>query len=202
MKRCLFWKWELLIIIFDVINSSMQIKYEFEFEDESIYSDCSDVPPEARNINGLFDMTNLKRIMNQEGIALSGNMTSVFNAQPSDRIEVTANLLYFDRGIWLPTTLNMIVKDFCKVMYDKKQLWYEAWSSHIRNKEAIEDHCIKVYGTLFLMETYTVDLFFGSGMPLFSGRHTLRIRIFAYDQSGKKRPHDVCYEIKGKFYKI
>jgi len=36
----------------------------------------------------LFDMTNLSTTMTPEGIILSGNMTNVFNAQPSDRIEV------------------------------------------------------------------------------------------------------------------
>jgi len=66
----------------------MQIEYEFELEDEAIYTNCSDVPPGTLNINGLFDMTNLSTTMTPEGIILSGNMTNVFNAQPSDRIEV------------------------------------------------------------------------------------------------------------------
>jgi len=87
MKRCLIWNW-MLLVIFEVVNLSMQIEYEFELEDESIYTNCSDVPPGTLNINGLFDMTHLSTTMTPEGIILSGNMTNVFNAQPSDRIEV------------------------------------------------------------------------------------------------------------------
>ncbi|XP_037714089.1 uncharacterized protein LOC119549866 [Drosophila subpulchrella] len=201
MKRCLVWKW-ILLIIFEVVNLSMQIEYQFELEDESIYTNCSNVQPGTLNINGLFDMTHLSTIMKPEGIELSGNMTSVFNAQPSDRIEVTGNLFYFDRGTWQPTTLNMAIKDFCKVMYDEKQLWYKEWAARVTNKDVIKDNCIKEHGTVFLMETYTIKLRFGSSMPLVSGRYTLRIRVFAIDQSGKKRPNDVCYEVKGTFFKI
>ncbi|XP_016927514.2 uncharacterized protein CheB53a [Drosophila suzukii] len=201
MKRCLIWKW-MLLIIFEVVNLSMQIEYEFELEDESIYTNCSDVPPGTLNINGLFDMTNLSTTMTPEGIILSGNMTNVFNAQPSDRIEVTGNLLYFDRGTWQPTTLNMAIKDFCKVMYDEKQLWYKEWASRVTNRDVIKDQCIKNQGTVLLMETYTIMLRFGSSVPLISGRYTLRIRVFAIDQSGKKRPNDVCYEVRGTFFKI
>jgi len=134
---------------------------------------------------------------------------------------VTGNLLYFDRGTWQPTTLNMAIKDFCKVMYDEKQLWYKEWASRVTNRDVIKDQCIKNQGvgnncdvssnyfivfsalqTVLLMETYTIMLRFGSSVPLISGRYTLRIRVFAIDQSGKKRPNDVCYEVRGTFFKI
>ncbi|XP_016967692.1 uncharacterized protein LOC108036212 [Drosophila biarmipes] len=202
MKRGILWKWELLIV-FKVIGLSMQVEYEFELEDEEIYSNCSEVLPGTLNIKGLFDMTNLRTVMTSEGIEMSGNMTCVFNAQPSDRIELTGSLFYFDRGIWLPTTLNMVIKDFCHVMFDDKQLWYRAWSSRITNRDVIKRDCIKVQGTLIIMDSYTIKLRFGTGIPLLPTRHALRVRVFAIDLStGQKRPHDVCYEIRGNFYKI
>lgn len=61
-------------------------------------------------------------------------------------LQLTGNLLFFDRGAWQPTTLNMMVRDFCAVMYDKKQLWYTDWSSHVVNRDEIKDNCIKVPG--------------------------------------------------------
>nr|NP_001014530.1 chemosensory protein B 53a [Drosophila melanogaster]AAX52701.1 chemosensory protein B 53a [Drosophila melanogaster] len=190
-----------LILILNVVHLSLQISYEFEIEDESIYSDCSDVPPGTLNISGLFDLTNYTTTITADGLSVSGNMTSVFNAQPTDRIELTGNLLFFDRGAWQPTTLNMMVRDFCAVMYDKKQLWYTDWSSHVVNRDEIKDNCIKVPGTLFLIESYNMKLVFGSGIPLGTGRYSIRVQVFAYDQKGKKRPNNVCYEVKGNFYK-
>jgi len=106
-------------------------------------------------------------------------------------------------------------------MYDEKQLWYKEWASRVTNRDVIKDQCIKNQGvgnncdvssnyfivfsalqTVLLMETYTIMLRFGSSVPLISGRYTLRIRVFAIDQSGKKRPNDVCYEVRGTFFKI
>jgi len=46
-----------------------------------------------------------------------------------------------------------------------------------------------------------MKLVFGSGIPLGTGRYSIRVQVFAYDQKGKKRPNDVCYEVKGNFYK-
>ncbi|EDW91916.1 uncharacterized protein LOC6531401 isoform X1 [Drosophila yakuba] len=200
MKRRTCWKFELILIL-KVVHLSQQINYEFELEDESIYTNCSGVPPGTLNIDGLFDLTNYSTTMTQDGILVSGNMTSVFNAQPSDRIELTGSLLYFDRGVWQPTTLNMMVRDFCAVMYDKKQLWYSDWSAHVTNRDVIKKNCIKVHGTLFLIETYHLKIGFGSGIPLITGRYSIRVQVFAVDRKGKKRPRDVCYEVKGNFYK-
>lgn len=47
-----------------------------------------------------------------------------------------------------------------------------------------------------------MKLVFGSGIPLGTGRYSIRVQVFAYDQKGKKRPNDVCYEVKGNFYKV
>lgn len=89
MERKTYWMLELILIL-NVTHLSMQISYEFEIEDESIYSDCSDVPPGTLNISGLFDLTNYTTTITADGLSVSGNMTSVFNAQPTDRIEVFA----------------------------------------------------------------------------------------------------------------
>ncbi|KAI8038426.1 uncharacterized protein LOC128254976 [Drosophila gunungcola] len=192
--------WTLLILC-GMVKLSGQVQYEFVLEDEAIFTKCKNAKPGTLDINGLYNMTNYSTNMVPEGIEISGNLTSVFNAEPSDRIEVLGSLLYFDRGSWQPTTLNMVVRDFCKVMYDKNQLWYKAWSSHITNSKDIENYCIKVVGTVFVMENYTLSLIFGSGMTLLNGRYTLQVEAYAIDKFSKKRPGDVCYEVIGSFYK-
>lgn len=92
MERKTCWMLELILIL-NVVHLSLQISYEFEIEDESIYSDCSDVPPGTLNISGLFDLTNYTTTITADGLSVSGNMTSVFNAQPTDRIEVLPRII-------------------------------------------------------------------------------------------------------------
>lgn len=59
---------------------------------------------------------------------------------------MAASLRYFDRGTWQPTTLNMLIKDFCKVMYDQKQIWYDFYSGHVVNRADVEANCVTVKG--------------------------------------------------------
>ncbi|XP_017115348.1 uncharacterized protein LOC108137918, partial [Drosophila elegans] len=193
--------WTLLILC-GMFKLSGQTQYEFVLEDEAIFTKCKNAMPGTLDINGLYNMTYFSTNMVPDGIEISGNLTSVFNAEPSDRIEVLGSLLHFDRGSWQPTTMNMLIKDFCKVMYDKNQFWYKAWSSHIINRKEIENNCFKVVGTVFVMENYTSSLIFGSGMASLNGRYTLRVEAFAIDEFSNKRPGDVCYEIIGSLYKI
>ncbi|XP_016981231.1 uncharacterized protein LOC108046167 [Drosophila rhopaloa] len=200
MNCCGFWIWELLIL-FEVVNLSIQVKFEFVLDDDSVYSDCSDAPPGILNIDAFFDRSNLSTIMVPQGIQMSGNITSVFNSQASDRVEMTASLLHYERGFWQPTTLNIKVKDFCAVMYDEKQLWYKPWSSHITNRKEIEDKCFS-FGTVYVMENYTMELGFGSGIPLPVGRYSVRVEVYSIDKSEQRRPHGICYELIGNFYKI
>jgi len=54
------------------------------------------------------------------------------------------NLSYLDRGTWTSTVFSLSSRDFCKVMYDKNQLWYKYWTEHVSND--IEDKCLNVSG--------------------------------------------------------
>ncbi|XP_017024354.1 uncharacterized protein [Drosophila kikkawai] len=170
-------------------------------EDGTFYNECKDLPG-ALPMEGLFDMTNLNLSLVEDGIQFSGNMTSVWHGlDPSDRIQMTGSVQYFDRGTWVPTILNMLVYDLCKILYDDKQLWYKSWSSHIVNRREIEKECL-MPGTVFILETYTANFRFGSGIYLKPGRYSIRVQNTAYDKFDIKRPNEICYEIRGEFFKV
>ncbi|XP_039482915.1 uncharacterized protein LOC120446152 [Drosophila santomea] len=200
MSQQPFGIWQLLILM-AFIENSMEINYEFTMEDERITSDCQDEAVGTLNIDGLFDWSNATFVMAEEGVTLSGSKTVVWDIQPSDRVELLGSLYYFDRGTWQPTTLNMVIKDFCSVMFDKNQVWYDAYSKHIANSADVKDTCYRVKGSVIQFETYTINLEFGSGVPFQKGRYAIRLKFRAFDKNGKIRPNEICFEIKGNFLK-
>ncbi|XP_016967690.1 uncharacterized protein LOC108036209 [Drosophila biarmipes] len=201
MNRGLVKIWQLLFLL-ECIKNSMEAKYEFVMEDENIFTACTDEAPETLDIKGLFDFSNNTFDMNESGVTLSGNKTVIWDIQPSDRVELAASILYFDRGTWQPTTLNLKVKDFCKAMFDKNQLWYDAYSKHIINTAEIKEKCFRVKGAVIMLETYSVDFIMSTGFPLKNGRYTIRFRYTAFDANEVKRPNEICFEIKGVFNKL
>ncbi|KAH8253961.1 hypothetical protein KR032_007867, partial [Drosophila birchii] len=213
----------LLVLVHLFFDSSMGIQYEFLLEDERIFSECADKPKGIGNLNNLFDLSNMNFTMDYGGISISGNLTLIWDVQPSDRIEMAGSLRYFDRGTWQPTTLNLLSKDFCKVMYDHRQIWYDLFVKYVANKPEIEDKCIKVKGvrvvyiyvciyvfvlltfkslqTTFVVESYKLDPHIGLGVPLKPGRYAVHIEISAFDKSNVKR-NSICSEMKGEFFKV
>ncbi|EDW48149.1 uncharacterized protein LOC6609451 [Drosophila sechellia] len=190
-----------LLVLMAFIPHSIGVNYEFSLEDERVTSDCQNEPPETLNIDGMFDMSNMNFEMAEDGVTLSGYKTVVWDIQPTDRVELQGSVQHYDRGTWQPTTLNMLVKNICHVLFDKKQMWYNAYSKHITNSAHINDTCFRVKGSVIEFETYTISLEFGSGMSLQSGRYAIRLKFRAFDKDGKIRPNEICFEIKGQFSK-
>ncbi|EDV55750.1 uncharacterized protein LOC6548922 [Drosophila erecta] len=199
MSQPLLSTWQLLVLM-AFIQNSIEVNYEFAFDDERVYSDCQNEPGTLK-IEDLFDSSNLTFSMAEDGVTISGNQTVVWDIQPSDRVELLGSVRYFDRGTWQPTTLNMVIKDFCRVMFDKKQVWYEAYSKHIKNVADIKDTCFRVKGRVIQFETYKANCEFASGVSLQKGRYAIRLRFRAYDSDEKIRPNEICFEIKGQFTK-
>lgn len=58
--------------------------------DTHMFSECSDMPPGTLDINGLFNMDEVyfSYSDNSDMIHFSGNVTSVWDIQPDDRIVV------------------------------------------------------------------------------------------------------------------
>lgn len=58
-----------------------------------MYSPCDNGPPGAVNISGLYDLSNMTFTMTEKGIYIEGNLTTVWNIRPTDRVSViTASL--------------------------------------------------------------------------------------------------------------
>lgn len=64
--------------------------YQMLLSDTNIFSECEDSPYSALDINGLFNLDELQLGFkdNSEIISISGNVTTVWDIQPVDRIVV------------------------------------------------------------------------------------------------------------------
>ncbi|KAH8337152.1 hypothetical protein KR059_001897 [Drosophila kikkawai] len=191
-----------ILILVTIVSLTVEIQYEFEFEDDKIFTKCLDNPNGFKDIEGLFDLSNMTFEWGEEGIVVSGNMTTVWEVEPTDRIEVRSHTLHWERGFWQPTILNIFVFDFCKVMYDKNQIWYSIMTQHVINVEEIRDKCINNKGTLLMFEKFLMKAELGIGMVLSSGRYRIVVNLVAIDLNNITRPNGICYETIGTFFKI
>ncbi|XP_034127190.1 uncharacterized protein LOC117583114 isoform X2 [Drosophila guanche] len=139
--------------------------------------------------------------MNEEGVTLAGSMTSVWNIQPEDRVEMDLALLYFDRGNWQPTVFSLKSKDFCKSMYDEKQFWYKVWTGHVTNSKDVKDKCVHP-GTKLEIEQYVLSLTTAVPGQLRSGRYRAQLSFNAFPQGETKRPPSICFEVVGDLLKL
>ncbi|KAH8292020.1 hypothetical protein KR054_003527 [Drosophila jambulina] len=191
-----------ILILLHFVSLSLEIQYEFELEDDQVYTKCLDNPNGLKGIEGMLDLSDLTLELGAEGIVVSGNVTTVWDVEPTDRIEARISTLHWDRGFWQPTILNIYIFDFCKVMYDKNQLWYSMMTEHVINKDEVQDKCVKHKGTTLVYEQYLLKLYFGMGLVLPPGRHRIIINTVAIDLNNVTRPNGICFEIVGQFYKI
>ncbi|XP_034662764.1 uncharacterized protein LOC117897820 [Drosophila subobscura] len=190
------------MILLLIVNSSLQVKYEFVLDNEHVLSECQDKPPGALSYDSLFDFSEMALTMSDDGVTLTGNATTVWDVKPTDRIQGTANILYFDRGTWQPTVLNIIAKNFCATMYDERQFWYKFWTRHIINADEVKENCLKVAGTKLIMEPFLIKFEFGFDAPLRQGRHKIVMGFRAFDEHNVERKYNICFEITGEFYKM
>ncbi|KAH8264305.1 hypothetical protein KR038_006358 [Drosophila bunnanda] len=193
--------WQILILL-RIVSPSTEIQYEFELEDDHVITKCLDDPKGFKDMNGLFDLSNLSFELGEEGVVVGGNLTSVWDVEPTDRIEFRTSTFYWERGFWQPTILNVVSPDFCKTMYDEKQLWYSIITKYVINKEEVKDKCVTHKGTVLVVEPYLINIHFGAGMVLPSGRHRTINTMTAFDLNNVTRPNPICFEIIGQFFKI
>ncbi|XP_022227946.1 uncharacterized protein LOC111077830 [Drosophila obscura] len=197
-RQCPVWIW-LILILLDLVHFSIEFNYEFVMRDEDVLSECLDKPQGALNANGLFGFSETSFVMSDDGINLSGNISTVWDVNPKDRVQLNLNVLYFDRGIWQSTIFNMEVKDFCAVMYNEKQFWYKHWSKYISNAELVKDKCVTNAGTKFLMEPYLLRITLGSDVYLRPGQYRIILHALAFDKKNVMRTNQICLEIRGEF---
>ncbi|XP_017143572.1 uncharacterized protein LOC108156558 [Drosophila miranda] len=190
------------ILLLAIVGHSSAGTYELLVADEKIFSDCPNQAKGTLNQHGMFDLSDLNRSMNADGVNIAGSMTCAWNIQPEDRVEMSITLLYFDRGTWQSTVFSLVSKDFCKSMYDEKQYWYKFWTQHFTNSADVKDKCVLYPGTKLQLEPFMLSLRASTSGPFRNGRYKARIRFNAFDQSGASRLPNICFEIIGDIYKV
>ncbi|KAH8354471.1 hypothetical protein KR084_011981 [Drosophila pseudotakahashii] len=198
LNLVLLWR---IIIVLKMIKPSIQVDYEFVFEDESVFAKCVDEPPGYSFITGLFDFTHFRTEMLPEGIHVEGKITSLWDVQPTDRIEGRLSVFHWDRGTWQPTILNLISRDFCKVSLDPKQYWYRSFSKYIINQEEAKEKCFTHMGTEYVFEPFISEIYFGAGFNVPPGRKRIVCTLVAIDLNNVTRPNGICFEMRGEFQK-
>ncbi|XP_002137132.2 uncharacterized protein [Drosophila pseudoobscura] len=189
-----------ILILLIVLHYSMGVVYELLLEDEKVFTECTGKPKGYLNMSGFWDFTDLGLEMIEEGVIVSGNMTSTWKVDPTDRIEGAVSLFYFDRGSWQQTVINMLVRDFCKSMYEENQFWQMYWTSHATNMEDVKDQCVN-FGTTLTLETYLLDMKFPLDVPIRTGRYKIVVQMHAIDRAGVRRKNSICFQIRGELMK-
>lgn len=83
--------WTILIVLSQFcLILVLGISYQMLLSDSNIFTECEDLPYGALDINGLFNLDELQLGFkdNSEIIRISGNITTVWDIQPEDRIVV------------------------------------------------------------------------------------------------------------------
>ncbi|KAH8362949.1 hypothetical protein KR084_003659 [Drosophila pseudotakahashii] len=216
----------LLLAVLTLISHANGEKYELLVVDEDIFTSCRDPDPGTLDIHGFFDISNFSTSMDADGVTVSGNLTSIWDIQLKDRVQVTVNLLYFERGTWTSTVFSMNSRDFCKDMYDQNKFWYKYWTQYVLND--IQDKCVNVPGVSILINLYEISVvslafkivhqfialqtkmihrtfllsLITNAVGLREGRYKANIMFRAYDSSGTERPTRICIEIQGDVFKV
>jgi len=95
------------LIVYDGFSDSY--KYKESFDDDKIFSDCDNQPDGVLNVQGLFNFSEFTFDLEGDEIFLSGNVTSIWNIQPNDRIQVNSNNFH-------PPTSNQYKTIFCRLL--------------------------------------------------------------------------------------
>lgn len=82
------------LIFLTLVQNSVEREYEYVLEDENIVSECHQKPPGYSGINKLFDLSNASFAMVEGGIAVTGYVTTVWDNQATDTIQVLCERNY------------------------------------------------------------------------------------------------------------
>lgn len=114
--------------------------------------------------------------------------------------------------------LSIEINDFCKVLYDKNQVWYKYWTQYVTNADDVKDKCLNVPGVgftkIFFLISLKLSVFCFSqtkvmhrpfetelilDFPGFSmeGLHKVVVIFKAFDEQRVQQGPTVCTEILG-----
>ncbi|XP_032590847.1 uncharacterized protein LOC116805064 [Drosophila grimshawi] len=199
--------WTIFLLFGLSCQSVLSANYEFLPEDPDIFSDCRNPPgpPGATNIKGLFSLDELELSLIGDMVHIEGNLTTVWDIQPTDRIYAAARVMHWNRGVWQSTVFDLHTKDLCKILYDKAQYWYTAWVRHVTNVDEVRSKCLYLKdGLKIIHEPFDLKMVYENiqGVKLY-GRYKIVIIMEAFEEHKNiKRPTTVCVEIIGDVNRI
>ncbi|KAH8345557.1 hypothetical protein KR084_008963, partial [Drosophila pseudotakahashii] len=191
----------ILLILFLAASENRATDYVLELEE--LFSPCINGPVGSIPLNEAFNVENLQYEIEPDGIHVSGNVTTVWNFAPTDRLAGRINVFKYNRGTWEPTLFNLAVRNLCTVFFDKNSYWYKWWFQYIVNQEEIKKNCITTKDTVLVHNPFVVKLglegIFG---PPLQGRYKAVDNYEVFDKNNVRRPKSLCFEVRGRVEKI
>ncbi|XP_052854350.1 uncharacterized protein LOC128263363 [Drosophila gunungcola] len=193
-----------ILLILAVGGTSIRAaRYKLEFEDPNIFSPCIDGPPGSIGIPDAFNMDNMVFDLDEEGVHVSGNLTTKWNFPRTDRISSEVHIMYLNRGTWESTIFNMHTPDFCAAIFNENLYWFKYWFKNIENREEIQEKCVATKDTVLKLYPFVLNLILENiRIPVSLGRYKTVFTLEAFDESEKRRPTSLCFEIKGQAAKM
>ncbi|KAH8263417.1 hypothetical protein KR044_008758 [Drosophila immigrans] len=182
---------KLLILLLGLASA---FKYRLDLENEDVFSDCPNQPSNVKGIREFFDFSELQTRQDGNKIMVSGNLTSMWDYDPTDRIEGTITVFRYERREWMNTLISISFEDICSDLYNEEKHFYKFWTKHVVNVKDLKDKCF-LNGTKFIHEEFVVDTRMDTLVP--AGQHKAVVKIMSFDKNKKIRDPIMCFEIEG-----
>ncbi|KMY91220.1 uncharacterized protein Dsimw501_GD21676 [Drosophila simulans] len=192
-----------LLILILASTDILATDYILLVEDSDIYTPCTDGPPGSVSLNEAFDVSEMPVEMDEEGIHVSGNITTRWSLPRNYRISAKMSVLHFNRGNWEPTVFNSLTPDFCDAMFNPNLFWYKYWFKNFENRDEIQEKCLATQGTVLVYNPFVVVPRLNNVMgPTLKGRYKVVFLFEAFNEQDERQPSSVCFEITGDAEKI
>ncbi|EDV54508.1 uncharacterized protein LOC6548262 [Drosophila erecta] len=193
----------ILLILILGSTDILATDYILRVEDPDIYTTCKEAPPGTIGLNEAFDVSDMTVEMDEEGIHVSGNITTTWSLPRTNRISVKMSVLHFNRGNWEPTVFNSLTPDFCNAMFNTNLFWYKYWFKNFENREEIQEKCLATQGTVLVYNSFVVVPRLNNVMgPPLKGRYKVVFLFETFNEYDERQPISVCFEISGEAEKI
>ncbi|KAH8392429.1 hypothetical protein KR215_008250 [Drosophila sulfurigaster] len=191
-KRWLFF--EVVILLLGVTTA---VHYRVEFENEDLFSPCAHLSEKVKDIQEFLDFSELQIKEVDNKLMVSGNMSSNWDYDPTDRLETISTLYRFERREWVNTVISARFNNMCDELFDERKQWYLFWTNHVINIDDVRNTCF-LKGSKFIHETFTTDGGMDLQLMVPQGRHKLVVLIKAIDKNYTVRYPILCFEIIGE----
>ncbi|XP_017031056.1 uncharacterized protein [Drosophila kikkawai] len=193
----------LVLLLFAGVTGSLAVDYELLLEDPDVFSRCTEPQPGALHFEDLFNKDDLELDQEAEIIHISGDLTTIWDVQPTDRISARFAVMHFERGSWEPTVFSLATGDFCSVMFERDSYWFKQWTSHISNRKEIQEKCLNTRGTTLVHDPFDFRLNLENITgPTFQGRYKVVCTFEAFDEKNIPRRNSICFEMRGEVKKL